>query len=187
MPLRLRGSRFAPLATTASTAILALILVVACGGADKQDVLDEAPGATSGTSSTSTSSSSSTGGASSSGASSTGGIDAGGTSSGGPSCDREKEPNDNQGSANTLVTSLCGTITSAGDVDFLTFTLPSSAKGVNLGFSGSVVLRVSVDGANAVTLKAGSTQPIPFVKGRPYLVEIRAEAKADWKVTLNIQ
>ncbi len=160
---------------------------VACGGAEKQDVL-EAPAATTGTSS-SASSTSSSGGTSSGGSSASSTSSGGSTSSsGGAECPEEKEKNDDADDANTLETSICGVIEDRSDVDSLTFTLPASAKGVRLTYEGSVVLTVSVGGASSVTLKAGSTQAIPFVKQKPYLVQVRAEAAGTkWRVNLAVQ
>lgn len=161
-------------------------LALACGGADKQDVLD-APSASTGSSgTTSTSGGATSGGTTSGGTTSSGGAD-GGTSSGGAGCESETEPNDNENQANLLSSSLCGQIGTNSDVDFLTFTLPMSAKTMKLTFDGPVTLKVSVDGANSVTLKAGSTQGVPFVKGKPYFIEVQGTKGASWRVNLSVQ
>lgn len=159
----------------------------ACGGAEKQDVLEGA-GATTGTSS-GASSTSSSGASTSSGGSSASSTGGGSTSSsaGGIDCPAEDEKNDDADDANRLGTSLCGTVADRSDVDSLTFTLPGSAKGVRLTYEGAVVLTVSVEGASTVTLKAGSTEKIPFVRQKPYLVQVRAEAAGTkWRVNLEV-
>jgi hypothetical protein len=193
MPSSLASPRPRPLERRLAGAVAQVLwasslgLGAACGGAEKQDVLD-APSAASTTSSASSSSGGST---SSSGSTSTssgnggGAVDAG--SSGVPGCPSESEPNDKADAANDLVGSLCGSISSKDDTDFLTFVLPSSAKTVKLTFEGRVTLQVTVPGGNGVTLQPGSNQGIPFVRGGTYLVRVRADAPATWRVNVAIQ
>lgn len=169
----------------------AVALAIACGGATEQDVLGTSPSATSGTSTSSSGGTTSSSGASTSGATSTSGgtttTDAGTSSGTVPGCPSETEPNDNERQANTLATSLCGTIANRNDVDFLEFDLANSAKSVKLTFEGPVTLKVTVNGGNGTTLKPGSNSGIPFVRGGHYVVEVIADTNATWRVNLTTQ
>jgi hypothetical protein len=170
------------------TAAAGLALVVACSGAAKQDVLqgatDQSSGGTSGTSGTSgasgTSGTSGTSGASgTSGTSGTSGNDAG-------ACPTEVEPNDHQAQANLLAPTRCGTIGTPNDTDFLTFTLKESTTKMQVKFDGRVTLTITVDGSTVI-LGAGGNQNVPFVQGKPYVVQVNAlEQKATpaWRVDL---
>lgn len=176
-----------------------LVLGAACGGADKQDVLDAPSAAMEGssTSSSSSGSPSSSGSApgTSSGASSGSppGSSSGATSSSGgiAGCPSESESNDRADDANDIAESLCGVIADKGDTDFLTFDLPGSAKTVKLTFEGRVTLDVTVGGGGggggggkSVTLEPGSNQGIPFVRGGTYVIRVRAESRAEWRVNV---
>lgn len=161
---------------------------IACGGATEQDVLS----ASSSGSASSSSSSSSSSASSSSGGSSPGGSSSGDT--GGPkdppspSCTQESEPNDAPRSANELVTSVCGVLDPASEVDFLTFELPEGTKTMGLGFEGDIKMRVFVEGHDTVEISPKENPPVPFVIGTPYYIQIRAFSGGDtttWRVTLN--
>lgn len=168
--------------------VVALVLAgaVGCAGAKDQDVLDT--GSSGGFASS--------GGPSSSGGTTSGGTTSGGASSsgtngttvdGGASCTSEQEPNDGKDKANLLAPQRCGTIDSAGDVDFLTFTLKPTTQTLSLKYDGKVTLTVAVNGGQTVVLGGGGSQTVPFVRGRPYYVEIKAidpTAKPAWRVDL---
>lgn len=161
-------------------------LVSACGGASDQDVLSASSSTSSG--GAGASSTSSSGGTSTSSSGGSTGNDGGSTNPPAGSCPQENEPNDDQGSANKLVTSICGVLAPASETDFLTFELPPGTKTMNLTFEGNIKMRITVDGKDAVEISPASNPRIPFVVGRPYLVEIRAFSGGDkiaWRVNLN--
>ncbi|MCA9584867.1 MAG: hypothetical protein KC657_05885 [Myxococcales bacterium] len=169
---------------------------LACGGAATQDVLGGESSSGASSSASSSSSGGTSGGTSSGAASSTSGapVDAGTTSSSSGAvdagaCTPEEERNDNKGSANELVTSRCGTVreTDGDDSDFLTFTLKPTTTSMFITFDGNVTLKVDVDGRQSVTMTPTSKPPLPFVKGRPYVIQIQSAngAKQIWRVNLN--
>ena len=60
---------------------------------------------------------------------------------------------------------------------------------MQLRFDGKVLLRVEIDG-NTVTLGNGGSPKIPFVKGKPYYIEIKAAERATsvpWRVDLIVK
>lgn len=83
---------------------------------------------------------------------------------------------------------MCGVLAPGSETDFLTFELPPGTKSMNFTFDGNVKIKVSVDGKDTVEISPTSNPPIPFVVGRPYLIEIRAFSGGDkipWRVNLN--
>ena len=111
----------------------------------------------------------------------------GGTTTNG-TCTNEDEPNDNQNQANTIVGSICGSITPRGDTDWLTFTLKSSTQELSLKFSGRVRLRVNVQGHGTTELTPDDALAVPFVKNTPYYVQVAAFSDTNsalpWQVTV---
>lgn len=111
----------------------------------------------------------------------------------------EVEPNQSAAQATPFTTSICGVIAPASgsdaavvpdaasnaESDFTTFTLKSSTSSFFVQFSGDVTLVITVDG-QSVTLTPTSFPAIPFVKGKPYIVEVKANtsAKTFWRVSL---
>lgn len=98
----------------------------------------------------------------------------------------EQEPNDSKELANLLVTNRCGTLSSANDVEFLTFTLQATTQTLALNYAGRVTLTVSVDGGKTVVLGGGGSQTVPFARGKPYFVQIQATdaSRPAWRVDL---
>ena len=141
------------------------LLLGACSGAEKQDVLQ-------GTSSSTTTS--------------------GGQSSGGQTdpistadCTPEAEKNDGREAANVIAGSRCGELTLSDQVDFLTFKLKASTKEMKLNFKGAVKLKIEIEGRDAIELTPTSNIAVPFVMGKAYFVEIRAlerQEKTPWRV-----
>jgi hypothetical protein len=147
---------------------LLLSILVACSGADEQDVLAPPGGAASGTPSA--------GGAQTGGAPPTanGGGGGGGGGGGAGSCPRENEKNDDAKSANELRTSICGELAPVSESDWLTFELDESVRSMRLTFEGDIRMRVSLEGRQPVEINPASYPEVPFVTGRPYLIEVRA-------------
>lgn len=117
-------------------------------------------------------------------------LDGGGPDGGGLPCVQggiaEVEPNNAAGTATPFTTSVCGFIepnsapadaaadASVGaEVDFLTFTLQAATTSFFVQFSGDVTLNITVDG-QTVVLTPTSFPPIPFVKNKPYVIEVKA-------------
>ena len=122
-----------------------------------------------------------------------GGTTGGGTTSSGgttsPTCGAtENEPNDDQDQANKINGTICGTISPQGDTDWLTFTLKSTTQSLSLQFTGSVRLRVTVEGHGTTELTPSSAGAVPFVKNTPYYVEVAAftdsQSSQTWQVTV---
>lgn len=82
----------------------------------------------------------------------------------------ESEPNDTAGAATPFTTSVCGTLAPNGDRDFVTGTPPS----INflLEMLGDIEITVTIDG-QTVTVPPAVT--IPYVPGKPYVIEVRAK------------
>lgn len=106
----------------------------------------------------------------------------------------EHEPNDSAGEANSFQGSICGVIdpttaSDAGDggvdTDFVTFTLKSTTQSFYVQFAGDVTLIITVDG-QTVTMTPTSFPSIPFVKGKPYIVQVKANTanKTYWRVSV---
>jgi hypothetical protein len=108
----------------------------------------------------------------------------------------EEEPNDDPDAANTLAPTRCGAILLTADggtgsptiaeSDFLTFTLPTTTNTFFIQFSGDVSLKVDVEGNPSVTITPTTSAAVPFVKGKPYFIEVRSlnGKKAFWRVTV---
>jgi len=148
---------------------LALGLVAACAGPKEQDVLNGTPSLASDNGTTS------------------GGTTSGGTTT--PTCgSAEDEPNDDEYHANKIDGTICGTISPQGDTDWLTFTLKPSTQSLALQFSGSVRLRVMVEGHGTTELTPNSAGAVPFVKNKPYYVQVAAfkdsQSSQVWQVTV---
>ena len=159
----------------------AVLSVLACAGATKQDVFDkDGVGASSGTSG-GTSGTSGTGGTSGGTSGTSGGtfgtngtVTNAGTADATTTCTKEVEPNNVRGDANPLATSVCGEIVVADeDVDFFTFTLKPTSKTLRITYEGKVTVRVDVQG-NAFVLGSGSD--VPFVANAPYFVQVKASS-----------
>jgi hypothetical protein len=163
-------------------ALVIAMISSGCSGAEPQDVLQGSP--------------SSGGSTTSSGGTTSGGTTSGGTPPGEepadagpprPACEDEREPNDDPKSANRLKTSVCGEISNARDVDYLTFELDGDTTTMSLRFEGRVTLKVTVAGHAPVVLSEGGSQELPFVRDEPYLIEIRPSVRAfpvPWRVDL---
>jgi hypothetical protein len=104
----------------------------------------------------------------------------------------EIEPNDSAGTATPFTTSICGAVLPGGDAgdaatesDFATFTLQSATSSFYVEFAGDVSLVITVDN-QTVTLTPTSFPSIPFVKGKPYIVEVKANQpqRTFWRVSL---
>lgn len=100
----------------------------------------------------------------------------------------ETEPNDTAAQANTFAGktgSFCGSISSALDTDFVTFTLPAGTKG--LGYA----LKFSNGGIGAVAVVNGQTFPLqnglPLVVGAPYVVKITSTQPLAYRFELTVQ
>lgn len=176
-------------AVALATATLGMLVVVACGGSEAQDVLAtrSAPASTvptssgaSGASGASGSSGGTSGSSGSSGSTGSSGADAS------VDCPQEVEPNDNEERANQLAPSRCGAITPNSESDFLTFVLSPTSTSMQIKFDGKVTLRVRV--ANeSITLGGSTTPKVPFLKGETYVIEIKAtvrDNRVPWRVDL---
>lgn len=115
----------------------------------------------------------------------------------------EEEPNDDTTTANTLAPTRCGVVfpldpdagadaaADAGDAgatesDFLTFTLKPTTTSFFLQFSGNITMTVSVEGKQPVTISQTQSPAVPFVKDKPYYVEVKSAngKRQAWRVTL---
>ncbi|MBX3187753.1 MAG: hypothetical protein KF819_12090 [Labilithrix sp.] len=111
----------------------------------------------------------------------------------------EEEPNDDRDAANVVDPTRCGAIlmtaTSDGDggagdaaaeVDFLTFTLKPATTSFFIQFQGDVILKVDVEGKPTTTITKTTSPAVPFVRDKPYFIEIRSETgrRANWRVTV---
>lgn len=116
----------------------------------------------------------------------------------------EMEPNDDKGSANTLAPTVCGVVAegNAGDAgdagddagdaavgstsDFLTFQLQADTKSFFLQFAGDISMTVEVEGNAPVVISPQSSPTLPFVKDKPYFVEVKSlnGKQTNWRVTL---
>jgi hypothetical protein len=99
----------------------------------------------------------------------------------------EIEPNNTPATANPINGEVCGIIDPPTESDFFTFTPPQTAKGISLSFTGKIDVTVTVAGTT-VTLSAASHPDIPFVKGRPYVLEVKSAdgVKEAYTVTVTI-
>jgi hypothetical protein len=107
----------------------------------------------------------------------------------------EEEPNNDKDAANTVDPTRCGAILLTADgglgspgtaeSDFLTFELKSTTKTFFIQFSGDISMKIDVDG-QSVTVSPTMSPPIPFVKDKPYYIEIRSlnGKRANWRVTI---
>lgn len=101
----------------------------------------------------------------------------------------ELESNDTAETANPMAGKsgfYCGKIGEGGDVDFVTFTLPSNATGLSW--------RLSFEGAKPdVTIAVGARPPVAlggnvaFVKGEPYVVKITGAANTSYRFGLALK
>lgn len=178
------------------------ILAFACSGSDEAQVPSADPVPSSGAPAPSSSTGSAAPGGGSSGAPAPGGgsttSDAG-KGEGGPggtsntTCAAgatvEAEDNDTEAKANALPAmtgSFCGALSTAADVDYVTFTLPADAKSLAFGSSFSKVgvdFEVSVEGK---TFLVGDT---PEVKpGKPYVIKAftTGGAPVDYRLSVTI-
>lgn len=157
-----------------------LLGLCACSGADKQDVLGDSTGAASTTTPTSTATTTPT--------STTTSTTAPVPSAPFTNCgDTEKEPNDDAAHANQLNGSICGTIASATDSDFVTFKLKGGTKKMSLKFDGKVTLKITV-GTQTVTLGNGQNPEIPFSKTDRYVIQVQGidkSAMPTWRVEVD--
>ena len=106
----------------------------------------------------------------------------------------EVEPNDTKATANTLAPTVCGALLVSADAgadggiesDFLTFTLPSTATNFYIQFSGDISMKVDVEGNPSVTITPTMAATIPFVKEKPYYIEVRSltNKRVNWRVTV---
>jgi hypothetical protein len=151
-------------------------LVVACAGAENQDVLVKGAASSSGNTTPGTSSGSS------------GKTSSGGTSSSGSSgdCPGEEEPNDHREEATKLAPLLCGTVSGQDKRDFVTFSLKESTQSMSIRFDGSVRLKVEIDGYSVATLTPQNAGAVPFVMGAIYMIEIESltgsDNPVDWRI-----
>ncbi len=148
-----------------AAALTTVALTASCSGSDAQDVLGQ--GTATGTSD----------------AGSSGGVDSGGSGR----CASESEPNEDRDHADALSGTFCGSIESRSDVDVLTFEIKATTKTMTIRFDGRVALSIDVEGQPTVTLGGGGTQAVPFVRGKPYFVTIKAAESAPpqaWRVEL---
>jgi hypothetical protein len=142
--------------------ILPSLLLLACSGAETQDVLaTNVNGSSSGITSSSSGSGSSSGVSSSSGA-----------TSGNPAgCTPEEEPNDNRNQANSLEPGRCGSLGRSDSKEFLTFRLKPTTKEMSLKFGGRVRLKVEVDG-RTIDLTPDRAGVVPFIMDATYVIEV---------------
>jgi hypothetical protein len=80
----------------------------------------------------------------------------------------------------------CGTVGGSDQSDYLTFTLKDRTTTMQILFTGQVRLLVTISG-KTVTLTPDGQNPVPFVKGQPYLIEVQplsGNAQVAWTVTL---
>ncbi len=91
----------------------------------------------------------------------------------------ESEPNGDvtgpKGEANTLVGTVCGTITpAAGDVvDWYKFKLQNTTTTMTLFFSGNVKITITVNG-QTVVLTPQSSPAVPFEQNKEYSVKVES-------------
>ena len=102
---------------------------------------------------------------------------------------RESEKNDTEETADPLAWktgSYCGRL-GAGDVDVLTFTIPSSQNGfsftMNRTQTGNYKVECSVDGQSF-----GFNSNYPYVVGKPYFckVSLNGNTPTDYRINLNV-
>jgi len=156
---------------------LAGVVVVGCGGAETQDVLD--PAASPGASTTS--------GGTTSGGTTSGGTTSGGTSGAVPdastdastACPEESEPNDGRDEASPLTRAMCGSLAPRSESDWVTFQLAPTSTSMRINYEGKVTVRVEVEGEPTVTLGEGSSVKVPFVKGKRYFAEVKAAERVE--------
>lgn len=136
----------------------ALAALLACSGAEPQDVLSSQIGnaTSSGASGQASSGTSGTSGTSSGGTSGTSG-----TTSGAPpppsGCMQETEDNDSRLAANEFSGAICGHLgeDDNDDEDHLTFTIPPGARSTSFGFEGNVRVYLSGPGAEELEYRPG--------------------------------
>ncbi len=186
-------------------ALIASALALACSGTDDAQVQGADPAASSGTPAPSAPtgggaergdasgapppSGGSTAGDAGKGEGGTGGGGGGNGATCAAGATVESEDNDTEAKANALpaVTgSFCGTLSSAADVDYVTFTLPADATSLAFGSSYTktgVDFEVTVDGK---TFVVGDT---PEVKpGKPYVIKAftSGAAPVDYRLSMTI-
>ncbi|MCW5817258.1 MAG: hypothetical protein KIT84_40045 [Labilithrix sp.] len=124
----------------------ALATLLACSGAEQQDVLSSQIGSSASGSGGSTTSTSGSSGATSSTSTSTSGTS--GDPPGRCAAD-EQEDNDTPLTANEFTSSICGHLGEFDndDRDYLTFTIPLTATRTSFGFEGNVRVYLSGPGA----------------------------------------
>jgi hypothetical protein len=111
----------------------------------------------------------------------------------------EEEPNDDRDAANVVDPTRCGAILltassdpdggagdAAAELDYLTFTLKPATKSFYIQFQGDVILTVDVEGKPTTTITKTSSPPVPFVRDKPYFIQIKSETgkRANWRVTI---
>jgi len=146
-----------------------LVALLACSGAEKQDVLSDQVGKATTSSTTSSTSSGSSGSTGTSGTSST-------TSSGTAppgECTQEEEDNDVPGQANDFVGAICGTLLENDDkTDFVRFEIPAGTTSTSISYTGSVRLRFTGPGAVDRELRPGEALELNV---GTWLVQVRPE------------
>ncbi len=70
--------------------------------------------------------------------------------------------------------------------DFLTFTLKPATRSFFIQFNGDVTLKVDVEGKPSSTITPTSAPTLPFVKDKPYFIEVRSNSgkEVSWRVTV---
>ncbi len=99
----------------------------------------------------------------------------------------ETESNDTAATANAFpgqTGTFCGSLSSALDTDFITFTLPAGTRGLGYGLkfnSGPIDATIVVNG-QAFKL----TQAIPLVIGVPYVLKVSGGAPLAYRFEMNV-
>ncbi len=98
----------------------------------------------------------------------------------------EIEPNDEATSANTLSGTACGKISVGTESDFFKYQLKDATTSVSLNYKGNITIKFTVNG-QSVTWGNGNFPTLPFVKGMPYILEVKsADSKpGDYTITLS--
>jgi hypothetical protein len=103
---------------------------------------------------------------------------------------QESEDNGTEGTADQMPgesATFCGRISAAGDVDFMTFTLPSDAKTLQMGQNTTNGAAIQIDAfADGEAFAFNGTYP--FKPDKPYVVKVSSKTGQtfDYRITVTI-
>ena len=95
------------------------------------------------------------------------------------------EPNDTPKTANPMVAVMCGSVTSATDLDNFTLTLGPKVRSLSIGYLGAVRIVITVDDKR-IELTAPDHPQVPVRKNAAYLFEVSSPdgQPHDYKLTI---